>query len=66
VKNGQMMLKRNPVSDGGFVIKFDGKIVKRCYKVIFDYDDWTYAVNEAKAKPLPIKVKTIAVVVEKR
>jgi hypothetical protein len=26
---------------------------------------WAYAVNEAKAEPLPVKVKTIAVVVEK-
>lgn len=28
------------MSDGGFVVKFDGKEVAHCYAVSFDYDQW--------------------------
>ena len=28
------------MADGGFLVKFDGKEVERCYAAAFDYDDW--------------------------
>ena len=28
------------MADGGFLVKFDGKEVERCFAVSFDYDDW--------------------------
>ena len=51
------------MADGGFVVKFDGKEVVRCYAVSFDYDEWQYRVNNGEAKGLPeglgkIEVKT--------
>jgi len=52
------------MADGGFVVKFDGKTAARCFAVSFDYDGWEYTVNENDTRPLPKKVKSIAVVVE--
>ena len=49
--------------DGGFVVKFDEKEVVRCYRVAFDYDDWTYTINTDAPKPFP-ELKSIAVVPE--
>jgi hypothetical protein len=46
------------MSEGGFLIKFDGKEAKRCYKVTFDYDGEEYTVNDSETKPLPKSVKT--------
>ena len=48
---------------GGFLIKFDGKEVERCYAVAFDYDEWSYTVNEKDKKELP-PVKSITIEVE--
>jgi|GEM_PF-507920 len=53
------------MADGGFLIRFNGKDVKRCYKVEFCYDDWNYSVNGAPAMPLPDDLKDVQVVVEK-
>ena len=51
------------MAEGGFVVKFDGKEVARCYAVAFDYDDWQYTVNEKDKRELP-RVKKISIEVE--
>jgi len=51
------------MANGGFLVKFDGKEIKRCYSVAFDYDEWEYAVNGEK-KELPKGIKEIQVMVE--
>ncbi len=53
------------MAEGGFLVKFDGKEVTRCFAVAFDYDAWEYTINEAETKPLPEGVKVITVSVEK-
>jgi hypothetical protein len=52
------------MADGGFRIEFDGKVVKQCYKVSFDYDEWTYVTNFDAPQPLPDKLKSISVKLE--
>jgi len=52
------------MADGGFLVKFDGKEVARCYAVAFDYDDRQYTVNETEKKELPAGVKKISIEVE--
>ncbi|MFA4980904.1 MAG: hypothetical protein WC592_00325 [Candidatus Omnitrophota bacterium] len=52
------------MADGGFIIKFNGKEIKRCYAVAFDYDEWKYTVNEKEEKALPQDVKSITIEVE--
>ena len=51
------------MADGGFLVKFDGKEVARCFAVAFDYDEWQYTINETENKELP-RVKTITIDVE--
>jgi len=51
------------MAEGGFLVKFDGKEVARCYTVAFDYDEWQYVVNETEKKKLP-PVKKITIEVE--
>jgi len=51
------------MAEGGFLIKFDGKEVERCFAAAFDYDDWSYTINRKEKKELP-KVKLITVEVE--
>lgn len=53
------------MADGGFLIKFDGKEVKRCYKVSLDYDEGTYAINFDAPEPLPLKLRSITIEIEK-
>jgi hypothetical protein len=36
------------MAEGGFLIKFDGKEVARCYAVAFDYDEWQYMITRFK------------------
>ncbi len=50
--------------DGGFVIKFDGKEVGRGYAVSFNYDEWTYTVND-ESLDLPEEVEKIEILVDK-
>jgi len=50
--------------NGGFVVKFDGKEVARCYAVSFDYDEWQYIINNGEAKALPDKMGKIEVKTE--
>ena len=52
------------MADGGFLVKFDGKVALRCYSISFDYDEWQYTVNNDKPKELP-SVKKISIEIEK-
>ncbi|MDD5438785.1 MAG: hypothetical protein PHS37_01190 [Candidatus Omnitrophica bacterium] len=52
------------MAEGGFVIKFDGKSQERCYACSFDYDEWSYEINEGKAMSLPRNIRKIEIVVE--
>ncbi len=54
------------MAEGGFLVKFDGKEVERCYAVAFDYDDWQYVVNGTEKKKLPGDVKAITIEVERQ
>jgi len=54
------------MSEGGFLVKFDGKEVARCYAVAFDYDDWQYVINETEKKELPFGIGTITIEVEQQ
>ncbi len=52
------------MAEGGFLVKFDGKEVTRCYAVAFDYDGWQYLINNTKKKKLPPGVESIAIELE--
>lgn len=52
------------MADGGFLIKFNGKEVERCYAVAFDYDEWKYTVNDKETRELPLDVESIAIEIE--
>ena len=51
------------MADGGFLVKFDGKEVARCYAVAFDYDDRQYTINNTEKRELP-PVQSITIEVE--
>ena len=51
------------MAEGGFLVKFDGKEVARCYAVAFDYDERQYTINDTEKRELPA-VKTISIEVE--
>ncbi len=53
------------MADGGFAVKFDGKVVKRCYAVAFDYDRGEVKYNFDDPVPFPVKLKTITIELEK-
>ncbi len=55
------------MAEGGFLIKFDAKKtkLKRCYAVAFDYDDWSYAVNNQEKKEMPKGIKKITIEIER-
>jgi len=52
------------MSEGGFLIKFDGKEAERCFSCSFDYDEYEYVINDKDRKDLPQGVKKIEIVVE--
>lgn len=54
------------MSERGFLVKFDDKkkTQKRCYAVTFDYDEWSYTVNNARMQNIPKGVKRITIEVE--
>jgi len=54
------------MADGGFLVKFDGKEIERCYAVAFDYDEWQYTVNNTEKKELPAGVEKITIEVEQK
>jgi aerobic-type carbon monoxide dehydrogenase small subunit (CoxS/CutS family) len=51
------------MSEGGFLVKFDGKEVARCFTVAFDYDERQYTINDTEKKELPL-VRKITIEVE--
>ena len=53
------------MAEGGFLVKFDGKEVARCYAAAFDYDEWQYTINNTETKPLPGGVGIINITVER-
>ncbi|MDP2924077.1 MAG: hypothetical protein Q8O30_10225 [Candidatus Omnitrophota bacterium] len=54
------------MAEGGFVVKFDGKKVARCYAVAFDYDEWQYTINDKEKRELPAGVEKISIEIEER
>jgi len=54
------------MAEGGFLVKFDGKEVARCYAVAFDYDERQYTINETEKLKLPAGVENISIEVERR
>ena len=52
------------MADGGFLVKFDGKEVERCFAVAFDYDDWQYVINTTEKHELPKGIRKIEVILE--
>ena len=53
------------MAEGGFLVKFDGKEITRCYAVAFDYDERQYIINNIEKKELPAGVETITVLIER-
>ena len=53
------------MADGGYLVKFDGKEIKRCYAASFDFDTNEYKINFDKPKPIPKGVKTITLQIER-
>lgn len=51
------------MAEGGFLVKFDGKEVARCFAVAFDYDEREYTINDTEKKELP-SVRKITIEVE--
>lgn len=54
------------MAEGGFLVKFDGKEVTRCYAVAFDYDEWKYVINDTEKHELPAGVESINIKVERQ
>ena len=50
--------------DGGFLVKFDGKEIERCYAVAFDYDERQYTVNNRDVKQIPYGTRKIEIEIE--
>ncbi len=51
------------MAEGGFLVKFDGKEVARCFAIAIDYDEWQYKINEKEKHELP-RLKKISIEVE--
>jgi len=52
--------------NAGFILKFDGKEECRCCAVSFDYDEWTYALNNGGKQNLPPGIESIEVEVKRK
>ena len=52
------------MSDGGFLLKFNGKNEERCHTVKLDYDNWQITVNNIKTQKLLGDLKEVTIVVE--
>jgi hypothetical protein len=50
--------------EGGFLIKFNGKEKYRCYTCKFDYDEFSYEINEGRKNSIPRKTKKIEIKIE--
>ena len=55
------------MAEGGFLIKFDAKKAKpqRCYAVAFDYDDWSYVINNQPKTAMPKGTQKIIIEIER-
>ena len=51
--------------EGGFAVKYDGKLTKRCYSVSFDFDKDEVTYNNRDTQRLPKGVKSITIDVER-
>ncbi len=54
------------MADGGFLVKFGGRKVVRCYAAAFDYDDRSYVINNQKKKKMPKGTKKITLEIEQK
>ena len=54
------------MSEGGFVVKFEGakEKPKRCYACKFDYDEFSYEINDRRKKPIPRQTRKIQIKIE--
>jgi len=52
------------MAEGGFLIKFDGKEIIRCYAVAFDYDERQFTINDTEKRELHSDLKVITIEVE--
>ncbi|NQT23326.1 MAG: hypothetical protein HQ579_07840 [Candidatus Omnitrophica bacterium] len=52
------------MSEGGFLIKFNGKEETRCYAIAFDYDKWEYTINNKETRELPENLEAITLEVK--
>ena len=50
--------------NGGFLVKFNGKEAERCYACKFDYDEYSYEINNKDKKPIPPGTQKIEIVLE--
>ena len=50
--------------EGGFLVKFDGKEAFRCHTVKFEFDAFSYQVNNEEPKPFPEFKGHIEVILE--
>ena len=51
--------------DGGFLVKFDGKEVTRCFSISFDYDMHEFIVNGTEKRELSPNVSSISIEIER-
>ena len=54
------------MAEGGFLIKFAPKKAKpqRGYAVAFDYDEWSYSLNNQRKNKIPKGTKKITIEIE--
>lgn len=54
------------MAQGGFLLKLDPKKAapRGCYAVAFDYDEWSYTINNGVKRKLPKGTKKIVIEVE--
>ena len=52
------------MANGGFVIKFNGKETARSYACKFDYNDYSYEINNKEKKEIPAGTKKIEIELE--
>jgi len=54
------------MAEGGFLVKFDGKEVTRCFAVSFDHDTHEFVINGNDKRELSPNVRSIGIEIEKR
>ncbi|MFH0935606.1 MAG: hypothetical protein V1828_01925 [Candidatus Omnitrophota bacterium] len=52
------------MAEGGFLLKFDGKEITRCFAVAFDYDERQCTINNVEKRGLSSDLKVITIEVE--